>query len=71
MRAVWGNIQIYMRVDATDVVMVAELVVVATMAVVVVAVGAFAVEALAAVGLRVLALLITPPAPTIIVVLRV
>jgi hypothetical protein len=68
MRVVWGN---DMRVDATDVVMVAELVVVAAVAVVVVAVGTFSVVALGAIGLRVLALLIAPPAPTIIVVLRV
>jgi hypothetical protein len=70
MRAVWGNIQIYMRVDATDVVMVAELVFVAAVAVVLDVVGAFAVVALGAIGLRVLALLVAPPAPTIIVVLR-
>ena len=60
-----------MRVGATDVVMVAELGIVAAVAVVVVAVEAFAVVALGAIGLRVLALLVTPPEPTIIVVLRV
>jgi hypothetical protein len=61
-----------MRECATDVVTVAELVAVAIGAVVVVvAVDAFAIVALGAIGLRVLALLITPPAPTIIVVLRV
>ena len=68
MRVVWGK---DMKVGATDVVTVAELVVVAAVAVVVVAVGAVAVVALATIGLGVLALLITRPAPTIIVVLRV
>ena len=66
MRAVWGK---YMRECATDLVM-AELIAVAAV-VVVDAVDAFVLVALGAIGLRVLALLITPPAPTIIVVLRV
>ena len=59
----------YMRECATDLVM-AELIAVAAV-VVVDAVDAFVLVALGAIGLRVLALLITPPAPTIIVVLRV
>jgi hypothetical protein len=59
MRVVWGK---DMRECATDVVM-AELVVVVAV-VVVVADEAYALAALGAIGLRVLALLIPPPACT-------
>jgi hypothetical protein len=62
-----------MRECVADVVMAEQVVVVPRVVavVVVVAIEAFAVAALGAIGLRVLALLITPPAPTIIAVLRV